>query len=218
MPASTADAEPLYSWHSRHEILNTLTHGLGAVLAIVGGVLLLMKASDSKPVQFIACAVFAACLVAVYVASTLSHLFLRQRWRRLFRILDQGCIYLLIAASFTPFAVSCFSGAWWILLAVVWATAFYGFWRKMAHAHKVERAGVILPLAIGWAPVLSFSHLAVSLPRGAVALILAGGLCYTLGVVVLMFDRRYHWLHAAWHLFVIAGSATHYVAVYRYAT
>jgi hemolysin III len=218
MLSTSAVAEPLFSWRSRYEILNTLTHGLGAVLAIFGGLRLLMKASDSRPAQYIACAVFAACLVAVYVASTLSHLFLRQRWRRLFRILDQGCIYLLIAATFTPFAVACFSGAWWILLVVVWATAFYGCWRKIAHAHKVEQAGVILPLAIGWAPVLSFSHLAISLPRGAVAWILAGGLCYTAGVIVLLFDRRWGWTHAIWHLFVIAGSATHFVAVYRYAT
>ena len=216
--SSPSIAEPLFSWRSRHEILNMLTHALGAVLSIIGGLLLVWKTRESTIEQRIACVVFAACLVAVYVASTLSHLFYRERWRRLFRIVDQGCIYLLIAASFTPFAVASFSGAWWTLLAIVWATAIYGFYRKVAHAHKVDRAGVLLPLAIGWAPILSFSHMAVSLPRGTVAWILAGGLCYTVGVIVLLFDKRWRWMYAAWHLFVIAGSSVHFVAVYRYAT
>jgi len=210
--------DSLFSWSHRHEVLNTLTHGLGTVLSVAGGALLLVKVREARSIQLAACAVYAACLIAVYAASTLSHLFLRERWRRRFRILDQGCIYLLIAATFTPFAVATFYGAWWILLAVVWGTALFGFWRKIAHAHEIDRASVVLPLMIGWAPVLSFSHLVASLPPGAVAWIVGGGLCYSFGVIALLLDRRWHYMHAAWHLFVIAGSAVHYVAVYRYAT
>jgi hemolysin III len=209
--------DALFSWDSRAERLNTATHALGAALSTVGAIALLAKARLADPLQQAACSVYAASLVAVYFASTLSHLFLRERWRRFFRILDQGCIYLLIAATFTPFAVLTLSGPWWMLLALVWVLALYGFWRKIAHKHKIERASVVLPLVIGWAPAVSFTHMAVVLPAGAIALIVAGGLCYTLGVVVLQFDGRRHWVHAAWHLLVIAGSATHYAAVYRYA-
>lgn len=220
MSQTSPNASPaprLFSLGSGVETWNTLTHAAGAALAMVGAALLLVKARAASPAQQAACAVYAASLIAVLLFSTLSHLFLHERWRRFFRALDQGCIYLLIAATFTPFAVAAFSGAWWGLLAAIWMLALYGFWRKVGHGHRLDRASVALPLCIGWAPVLSFSRLAVALPTGAVVLITVGGLCYSLGVVVLLFDRRWRWLHPAWHLFVLAGGGAHYAAVYHYA-
>jgi hemolysin III len=201
------------------EIANSITHGVGLALSLVGAVALVMIAARTGDTRdLIGCLVYAASLVAVYAASTLSHLFWQPRLRRLFRMLDQGCIYLLIAGTYTPLALRYLrDGYWWVLLATMWTIAIVGFCSKVFLAHRVEAVSTIAYVVMGWLPVLAARQLIAITPSRCLWMMLIGGLCYTVGTLFLTFDRRALYLHAVWHICVIAGSAVHYFAILQYA-
>ena len=200
------------------EIANSITHGIGLALALVGGVALVaFAARHGGARQIIGCSVFAATLVAVYTASTLSHVFQQPPARTLFRMLDQGCIYLLIAGTFTPLALVYLRGGWWwLLMAAMWTTAILGFLSKVVWAHRVEAVSTALYVAMGWMPVVAAKPMIAAVPAGCLWLMALGGLCYTVGTLFLIFDRKALYLHAVWHILVIAGSAVHYYAILHY--
>lgn len=199
------------------EIANTITHGLGLVLSLVAAAVLMTAARGVDPLQFAAYAIYAGTMVSVYAMSTASHAILEPRWNHLFRMLDQGCIYLFIAGTFTPVAATYLrSGFWWILPAVIWSIAILGFLSKVVFVHRIQCASVVVPVLLGWLPLTGGQPLLEQVPAGLFAWMLAGGLCYTLGTVFLINDHRHRYLHAAWHLWVIAGSACHFLAIYLY--
>jgi len=201
------------------EIANSITHGIGLALSLVGAVVLVVLAvrtADTREV--IGCAVYGASLVAVYAASTFSHIFQQPRLRRAFRMLDQGCIYLLIAGTFTPLALKYLSDDyWWLLLATMWMIAIVGFCSKVFLAHRVEAVATPLYVLMGWLPVIAAWHLIAVAPGRCLWMMLIGGLCYTVGTIFLTFDRKALYLHAIWHICVIAGSTVHYFAILEYA-
>jgi hemolysin III len=200
------------------EIANSVTHGIGLALSVVGAVALVTFAARNAGLrEVIGCSVFAITLVAVYAASTLSHVFQQPRARRMFRMLDQGCIYLLIAGTFTPLALVYLRGGWWwVLMASMWGVAFIGFASKVLLAHRVEAVSTASYVLMGWMPVLAAKPMIAAVPAGCLWLMAAGGLCYTVGTLFLTFDRKALYLHAVWHVFVIAGSAVHYFAILLY--
>ena len=200
------------------EIANSVTHGIGLALALVGAIALITLAvRDAGWRQVVGCAIFGATLVAVYAASTLSHVFQRPRLRRLFRMLDQGCIYLLIAGTFTPLSLEYLRGGWWwVLLTAMWSIAAVGFVTKVFLAHRVEAVSTVAYVMMGWLPVVAAKPMIAIVPSGCLWLMAAGGLCYTIGTIFLIFDRKALFLHAVWHIFVIAGSAVHYYAILQY--
>jgi len=207
--------------HSRslaEEIVNSLTHGIGLILSLAGSMVLLTRALSRPDAWRLAgCWVFTSTLVAVYAASTLSHAIARPAWRRAFRILDQGCIYLLIAGTYTPFALEYLRfGRWWLLFGLMWTAALVGFLSKMLFLHRINAVTIWSYVLLGWLPVIpTWVHLDL-LPWGALIWILVGGLCYTAGTVFLVLDHRRMHFHAIWHLFVIAGSICHFSAVYLF--
>jgi hemolysin III len=200
------------------EIANSLTHGCGLVLSLAGGLVLLGRLqAQPDPWRLLGCGVFLAALVAVYAASTLSHAVARPAWRRRFRILDQGCIYLLIVGTYTPFALEYLRfGWWWLFLLLMWTAALIGFLSKLLFLHRVDQATIWSYLLLGWLPILPAWAYLDRVPLGAALWILAGGLCYTAGTVFLVLDRRHLHFHAIWHLFVIAGSACHYCGIFLF--
>jgi hemolysin III len=200
------------------EIANSITHGIGLALAAVAAAALMIQAVGQGDVWFIAsCAIYAVTLVALYAASTLSHVFHSSRLRTLFRILDQACIYLLIAGTFTPFALVYLRHGWWLLLfAVMWAIALAGFFSKVLWAHRIEAVSTSIYLALGWLPVTSVRTILQLVPAACLWWMLAGGLCYTVGTIFLALDRKVPFFHATWHLLVIAGSACHFIGIYGY--
>lgn len=200
------------------EIANSLTHGIGLVLSVAGSLVLLGRLQAQPDAWRLAgCGVFAAALVAVYAASTLSHAVARPAWRRRFRILDQGCIYLLIVATYTPFALEYLRfGWWWLILPLMWTAALIGFLSKLLFLHHVDKATVWSYLLLGWLPILPALANLDAVPWGAATWILAGGLCYTAGTVFLVLDHRPFHFHAIWHLFVMAGSACHYCGILHF--
>lgn len=200
------------------EYVGALTHGIGMVLSTVGGVALVATAAiNGDPMCIVSCGLYAISLMAVYAASTLSHLYLPERWNRLYRRLDQGFIYLLIVGTLTPFAFKfLISSTWfWFYLLCV-AVACCGFLSKTLFAHRLGDVSTWLYIALGWGEAIAFIPLIHLLPVEALCWIAAGGLAYTFGTIFLVTDvRRYHF-HAIWHLLVILGSVCHYVAVLRF--
>ena len=203
---------------SGEEWVNGLTHGLGFVLSLIGSVVFFWSCLH-KPMSWnlLACAVFCLALLGVYGASALSHFVKEPTWRHRFRCWDQGLIFLLIAATYWPLSAFYLSGWWNSLTATMWIVGLYGFLTKVVHAHRVDKITVIVYVVMGWLPVLALPVLWQSSPRLAM-LILAGGVVYSAGAVILMNDHRRPYLHAVWHLLVILGSGIHFWAVFRYAS
>jgi len=200
------------------EMANAVTHGFGLVLSLIGTVLLMATAIRQGESWLITgCGIYAATLVAVYTASTLSHMFHQPELRHLFRILDQSAIYLLIAGTYTPFAlVYLCRDSWWVLLAVMWAAALTGFFSKLLWAHRVDAVSVFAYLALGLLPSTASAPIIGTVPLGAIAWILASGVCFVLGLVFFLLDKRVRFFHAAWHVMVIAGSGCQFVMILRY--
>jgi hemolysin III len=197
------------------ELANSVTHGMGFVLSLAGAVLMVVLSfSHGDFWRAVGCSVFAFTLVAVYAASTLSHGFTRPDLRRLFRILDQAFIYLLIVGSYTPWALAYLRTSGWLLfLAVLWTGAFCGFLSKVLFSHRVESVAVWTCLLLGWLPGLAVPALATCVPSIALWYMLFGGVFYSLGTIFLVFDNVRPYFHAIWHVLVIGGSAFHFVAI-----
>ena len=199
------------------ELANSLTHGLGLLLALVGLVVLVVAAAlHGGTVQIVACAVFGASLVLLYTSSTLYHSVQAPRAKRLLRTLDHSAIFLLIAGTYTPFTLVTLRGPWgWSLFAVVWSLAAAGITLRLVLRRRPTALFLSLYLAMGWCVVVAARPLFAAVGPPGVALLAAGGLAYSLGVPFYVW-RRLPYHHAVWHLFVLAGSAFHYAAVLRY--
>lgn len=212
----TAGAFP---WqHLPEETANSATHGIGLALSIAAAAPLLTFATlYGGPWHLAGCGVYTTTLIALYTASTLSHAFQRARLKRLFRSLDQALIYLLIAGTYTPFAlVYLRDGWWWLLTGLVWGIALAGFLSKTVWQYRVEATTVWAYVVLGWLPTIGLAELLRVLPLGVFWWLLMGGLFYMMGIVFLKLDQKVPYFHAAWHVVVIAGSACHYVAILFY--
>jgi hemolysin III len=199
-------------------IANSLTHGIGALLAVAGLVVLAVAASRRGSVAaLVGCVVFGAALVLLYTSSTLYHSLghVHARARAVLRALDHSAIFLLIAGTYTPFTLVSLRGPWgWSLFAVVWGLAAAGIALRLALRRRPTGLFVALYLAMGWCVVVAVKPLLAAVAPGGIALLVAGGLAYSVGVVFYASKRPYP--HAVWHVFVLAGSACHYAAVLRY--
>lgn len=199
------------------EIANSVTHGLGLVLSIAGlAVLVVLAALRGTAWHIVSCAVYGATLVMLYAASTLYHGVRGPRVKRVLKILDHSAIYLLIAGTYTPFTLVTLRGAWgWSLFGVVWGLALVGILWKIWFVDHFAVVSTTVYLLMGWLAVIAAKPLLALVPAGGLALIVAGGLCYTAGVGFFAW-RRLPYHHTVWHLFVMAGSACHFVAVLLY--
>jgi len=196
------------------EHANLLTHGLGLLLSLAASFLLMLVIVRQRDMlEIVSCAIYCSSLVALYAASTLSHLFTDLAWRRFFRMIDQACIFLLIAGSFTPVAVLCLWHGWWpLLLVTMWGFALLGV-LTVVHFVNLPSLARISYGILGWLPVISLKALFDAEPFSIVIWFVAGGACYSIGTLFLQYDERVCYLHAVWHIFVIAGSTCHYVAI-----
>ena len=208
-------AQPQFSL--AEEIAHGVSHGVGIVLAIVGlAVLVAHSALHGDPWRVTSAAIFGATLILLYTASTLYHSIPIPRAKRVLRVLDHSAIYLLIAGTYTPFTLVSLRGPWgWTLFAVVWLGAVGGILFKAFALGRARIFSVLLYLALGWCVILAYSPLEQRLAPGGLTLLVAGGVCYTLGLVFFAWHRlRFH--HFIWHLFVLAGSRCHDFAVRFY--
>lgn len=202
------------------EKFNSITHLVGAVLAIMGlGSLITVAIEQQDLLIFIGFTIFGLTLVLLYSISTLYHSFKSPLIKRLFQQLDHIAIYLLIAGTYTPFMLVTLidsNGQW--ILAAVWGLAIVGITLELSLKNRNETLQIIIYLIMGWLVVIDFTALKAALPKAGVYWLTAGGLAYTVGVIFYVLDHRdlLKHSHGIWHLFVLAGSIFHFVAIIVY--
>jgi hemolysin III len=199
------------------EKFNALTHLAGAVLALVGAVALIVVAVlDGDPWKVASVSIYGVTLLLLYSFSTLYHS-LRGRAKTILRELDHHGIYLLIAGTYTPFCLVTLRGPWgWSLLGVVWGLAVLGSLQELKSKNGARILSVVIYVVMGWAALVALVPLLHALGPAGFAWLAAGGLFYTIGIVFYVLDARLTHAHGVWHLFVLAGSASHYVAILCY--
>jgi hemolysin III len=195
------------------EFVNCVTHGVGLILSVLGAVVMAAVLGDGDSWRTAGCGIYLASMIAMYAMSTLSHTFQSPRLRSLFRALDQGVIYLLIAGTYTPFAMAYLSGAWLLLLVACWAVALWGLFSKVLFAYRVESVSMWPCILLGALPFASLPPLLSVVSVSALWWMILGVACYVLGLVFWVNDHRVRHFHAAWHLLVIAGSSFHFMGI-----
>jgi hemolysin III len=215
-PSTLADSGT-QSLDLSEETANQLTHGVGLLLSLVGaGILVNSARAHSDWLQFVGCCVYAGSLVALYAASTLSHTFRTPPMRHFFRMLDQVCIFLLIAGTFTPFAMSYFRHGWlWGLTLIMWGLTCVGIFFKICF-RRLSNVSTGAYVLLAWIPLVALHQIVHVMPAGALVLIFLGGMLYMLGTLFLTLDTKYPYFHAVWHVLVISASICHYCAIMLY--
>jgi hemolysin III len=199
------------------ERFNSLTHLVGAVLALAGAVaLVVLAALTGDPWKIVGVSVYGLTLVLLYGFSVLYHNSLQGRAKNVLRQLDHQSIYLLIAGSYTPFCLIALRGPWgWSLFGAVWGLAVLGGLQDLRPKGEARILSVVIYLAMGWMVLLAIAPLRQALGPVGFAWVAAGGVLYTVGIVFYALDKRLAHAHGIWHLFVMAGSAAHFVAILR---
>jgi hemolysin III len=201
----------------KEESVNALTHGLGALLSLGGLVVLVILASRHGDAwHIVSCCIYGVTLLLLFSSSTLYHSFRSQRLKHIFHIIDHASIFLLIAGTYTPFVLVNLRGGWgWSLFGVIWGLALAGIVFQIFFVSRFRLVQVVIYLAMGWLVVIAFKPLLTRVPLPGMIWLLAGGLCYTAGVLFYLWKKLpFH--HAIWHLFVLAGSIFHYFAILFY--
>lgn len=201
----------------REEVANGISHGLALILALLALPFLILSASRAGSTRFtIGAAVFGVTMIVLYLASTLYHSLTHERAKHFFRQVDHCAIFLLIAGSYTPFTLGVLRGPWgWTLLAIVWALAVAGILIKVLTGTRHWWLLMSLYLGMGWLAIVAIKPILALVPPPGIGLILAGGIAYSGGLAFFAANRiRYN--HFIWHLFVIAGTTCHYLAVLWY--
>lgn len=203
----------MYQW----EKFNSLSHLVGAILALVGVVILMVQVGETGSLlRLVSFSVYGTTLFFLYLVSTLYHSMIGRR-KSIFRLLDHQAIYLLIAGTYTPFTLITLNGVvGWSLFCAIWAMAAFGIILDVLHHRKQRIVPVIIYLAMGWLALLALEPLLASLPQQGFRWLLAGGVFYTLGVFFFTLSHWYPWAHFIWHLFVLAGSISQYFAILLY--
>ncbi len=199
------------------EKFNAVTHLVGAVLSLAGAIVLVVLAAVlGDPWKVVSVTIYGVTLLLLYTFSTLYHS-LRGRAKNVLRELDHQSIYLLIAGSYTPFCLVTLRGRWgWSLLGIVWGLAVLGSLQEFRPRNEARVLSVVIYVLMGWVVLVALFPLMRALGPAGFAWVAAGGLFYTLGIVFYALDSRLTYAHGVWHLFVLAGSIAHYIAILYY--
>lgn len=217
MGTKTAAKHTLPEYTIGEEIANSITHGVGALLSLLGTALLLYRAArHGTALHVVSFSVYGACLFLLHLSSTLYHALRPPRAKRVFRIFDHCSIYLLIAGTYTPFLLLSLWGSWGLtLLIAIWTLAVAGIVFKSLFIGRLKKASVLLYILMGWLIVIAAREAWLRVPHAAIGYVAAGGLSYTAGVAFYAW-KSLPYNHAIWHLFVLGGSVCHYVAILLY--
>ncbi len=199
------------------ELANSLTHGIGAALSVTGLVVLVVLAAlHGDPWRVVSSAIYGGTLVILYLASTLYHGVQHPRIKGVLQIIDHTTIYLLIAGTYTPFLLVSLRGAWgWTLLGVIWGLAMLGVVFQSLFVRRQGRLSILTYILMGWLCVIALREMLVSIPSGGLIWLAVGGVLYTTGVIFYVWHKL-PFNHAIWHLFVLAGSVSHFFAILFY--
>ena len=200
------------------EIANSVSHGVGLLAAVAAApVLVLSAVRHGGAARIAGASVFAAATVVLYLTSTLYHALPENRAKRTFQVLDHAAIFLMIAGTYTPFTLGVLHGTWgWTLFGLVWGLALAGVVLTAAGGVRYPKLRTSLYLAMGWLILIAIKPLWLRMPSEGLFWLFAGGFAYTVGVAFYV-AKRVRYSHFAWHLFVLAGTACHFIAVLRFA-
>ena len=198
------------------EIINASTHGLGILLSIVGlAVLVAFATLNGSAILITSCAIFGGTLIFAYSASTLYHAITNEKAKQIFRQFDHAAIYLLIAGTYTPVLTLLDASFGLTIFIIIWTTAIGGVLLKFLYPHRFKKLSVVLYLVMGWFIVVVIKQLMQSMDDWGLWLMLIGGLFYSVGVIFYVW-KSLPYNHAIWHLFVLAGSVSHYFMILFY--
>lgn len=201
------------------EIFNSVTHGVGAGLAVAATVLLIVRAvlyapADGRGFYVTSFAIFGASLVVLYLMSTLYHALTPYGAKKIFAIFDHSSIYLLIAGTYTPFCLTTLRGSvGWVLFGIIWGLAVVGMTFYAIFGSRMRILSAITYVLMGWLVVFAFKPMVQNLNPLSLKLVLAGGVAYTIGCIFYAL-KKIKWMHCIWHIFVMFGSVFHFFAVY----
>lgn len=200
------------------EIANSTTHGIASLLSLAAiPVLVISSTREGGLLNIVSSTIFGVSLFLLYSSSLFCHALPDGKAKRVFEILDHCAIYLLIAGTYTPFLLVSLGGSWgWSLFGVIWGMALFGVLFKSIWGIRYPMASNALYLLMGWLVVVAIDPMKAAVPAAGLIWLLAGGLFYSLGILFFIFDSRWKFAHFIWHLFVVAGSLCHFVAVLRY--
>ena len=200
---------------TKAEIANTITHGLGIFLAFSGAIALIMKNIGEEWQTIFSMIIFSAGLILMYCASTVYHLVLPGKVKKILRVFDHINIYILIAASYTPILLTSVKGAlgWW-MFGILWFTALLGTFYKIFLLGRYPKLSLAIYLIMGWSVIFIARPVWLAVPLSAILWIAAEGIFYTVGTYFYSNDDKHQYYHAIWHLFVLAGSISHFIAVW----
>ncbi|WP_019241801.1 MULTISPECIES: PAQR family membrane homeostasis protein TrhA [Bacillus] len=203
----------------KEELVNAITHGIGVLLSITALVFLIIFAvKNGTAWHVVSFSIYGATMLLLYLCSTLVHSFPEGKAKDIFEIFDHSAIYLFIAGTYTPFMLVVLNGPLgWTLLSIVWAIAIAGVVFKSFFVKKFMFMSTVLYVVMGWLIVIAWEPLTATLPTAGIVLLVTGGILYTVGAIFYVW-RGFLFHHAIWHLFVLAGSISHFFAVLFYVT
>lgn len=200
------------------ELLNAISHGLGALFGIVGTVLCIVKAANTgDPWRIVSGSIFGVTVLLLYLMSCLYHALKVNMAKRVFRVIDHCTIFLLIAGTYTPFTLVTLRGTiGWVLFGTVWGMAVLGITLNAVNLKKFSKISVACYLVMGWAIVAAFQPLAEALAPQGVSLLIWGGIAYTVGAILYGIGAKVKYFHSVFHFFCLAGTVLHFFAIYLY--
>ena len=198
----------------KEEIANILTHGIGAIASAVGLIFLVYFANVKGGIwEQVSFSIFGITMLIVFLSSTIYHTVRTPKLKAIFQTIDQSAIFLLIAGSYVPFCLVSMRGIWgWSILSVVWVIAIIGVILKFYYQNRYVKPFVILYVAMGWLCMVAIKEMFVKIPEFSLSFIFIGGVFYMAGIIFYLWERL-PYNHAIWHVFVLGGCASHYVAV-----
>lgn len=207
----------LPSSRKHEELLNTLTHGLGVLASVAGGTLLIvLSAKYGDAWQIVGSSIFTGSLLLLYSASTSYHAAKNPSLKARLRIFDHASIFILIAGTYTPFMLVGLRGGWgWSLFGVTWGLAILGVVLKLFLTGRFDKTSTVIYLAMGWLAIIAIGPMMEALPSSTLWWIVGGGVAYSAGTIFYL-SKRIPYAHAIWHLFVLAGSALHFMGVFEH--
>ncbi len=200
------------------ELMNSITHGIGAGLGIAALVLCVVRSASHGDAR----AVVSSCLygfgvILVYVISCIYHALARNRAKKVFRVLDHCDIFIMIACTYTPFCLVALEGAvGWVLFGIVWGLATLGVVFNAVDLHRFAKPSTVVYVLIGWSVIFAIKPLAEAIGRNGILFLILGGVLYTLGAILYAIGSKHRYIHSVFHLFVIAGSIMHFFSIYLY--
>jgi len=205
------------TYSTKEEVANSVSHGIGAMLSVAGLTLLLINAIDQKSItKIISFSIYGASLIILFLASTLYHAFRDEKVKQVFKLLDHCAIYLLIAGSYTPLMLVTLNGPLgYAMTALIWLIALAGIIFKIKFGSRFKWLSLSTYLGMGFISLAVLPQLQDTLANDGITLLALGGLIYCLGVIFYV-QKKIPFNHAIWHLFVIAGAASHFFMIYNY--